>query len=60
LETGLLVDEVVKSIEVPVSKIEPPLLTLPAEGGRYIEGQCRMGNKLVALLSVEKILEKRT
>lgn len=60
LETGLLVDEVVESIEVPVSKIEPPLLTLPAEGGRYIEGQCRTGSKLVALLSVEKILEKRT
>lgn len=59
LETGLLVDEVVESIEVPVSKIEPPLLTLPAEAVRYIEGHCRAGNKLVALLSVEKILEKR-
>jgi len=59
LETGLLVDEVVESIEVPVSKIEPPLLTLPAEGGRYIEGQCRTGSKLVALISVEKILEKK-
>jgi purine-binding chemotaxis protein CheW len=59
-ETGLLVDEVVESFEVPVSKMEPPLLTLPVEGGRYIEGQCRTGSKLVALLSVEKILEKRT
>jgi len=59
LETGLLVDEVVESIEVPVSKIEAPLLTLPADAGRYIEGQCRTGNRLVALLSVEKILEKR-
>ena len=59
LETGLLVDEVVESIEVPVSKIEPPLLTLPAEAVRYIEGHCRTGNKFVALLSVEKILEKR-
>ena len=59
LETGLWVDEAVESIEVPVSKIEPPLLTLPADGGRYVEGQCRTGNKLVALLSVEKILEKR-
>ncbi len=60
LETGLLVDEVVETIEVPVSKIEPPLLTLSAEAGRYIEGQCRMGNRMVALLSVDKILEKRT
>ncbi len=58
LETGLLVDEVVESIEVPVSKIEPPLLTLPAEGGRYIEGQCKMGTKLVALLSIKMVLQK--
>ncbi len=60
LETGLLVDEVVESIEVPLGMIEPPLPMLPAETGRYIEGQCRTGNKLVALLSVEKILEKKT
>jgi purine-binding chemotaxis protein CheW len=59
LETGLLVDEVIESIEVPISKIEPPLLTLPADGGRYVEGQCWTGKKLVALLNVEKILEKR-
>ena len=59
LETGLWVDEAVESTEVPVSKIEPPLLTLPADGGKYVEGQCRAGNKLVALLSVEKILEQR-
>jgi len=59
LETGFLVDEVVESIEVPVSKIEPALLTLPAEGGKYIEGQCKVDNKLVALISVEEVLEKR-
>jgi purine-binding chemotaxis protein CheW len=59
LETGLLVDEVVESIEVPVSKIESPLLTLPLEGGKYIEGQCRVDNKLVALINIEKVLEKR-
>ncbi len=59
LETGLLVDEVVESIEIPVSKIEPPLLTLPADGGKYVEGQCRTGNKFIAILSAEKILEKR-
>lgn len=57
LETGLLVDEVVESIEVPISEIEPPLLTLPASGGRYVEGQYRTGKKLIALLSVMKIFE---
>ncbi len=59
LETGFLVDEVVESIEVPVSEMEPALLTLPAEEGKYIESQCRVDNKLIALVSVEKILEKK-
>jgi len=59
LETGLLVDEVVESIEVPVSKIEPPLVTLPAEEAGYIEGQCKGDNKLIALVSVERILGKK-
>jgi chemotaxis signal transduction protein len=59
LGTGLLVDEVVESIEVPVSKIEPALVTLPAEEAEYIEGQCKVDNKLIALVSVEKILEKK-
>jgi purine-binding chemotaxis protein CheW len=59
LETGLLVDEVVDSIEVPMSKIEPALFTLPAEEGKYIEGHCKVDNKLIALINVEKILEKK-
>lgn len=59
LETGLLVDEVVESIEVPLSRIEPPLVTLRAEEADYIQGQCKMDDKLIALLSVEKILERK-
>jgi purine-binding chemotaxis protein CheW len=58
LETGFLVDEVTESIEVPLSKIESSLLTLPAEGAKYIEGQCKVDDKLIALISVERILEK--
>jgi len=60
LETGFLVDEVVDSIEVPVRKIEPPLLTIPSEGEKYIEGQCRVNDRLVAFLNVDKILEKKS
>jgi purine-binding chemotaxis protein CheW len=59
VQTGFLADEVVESIEVPVSKIEAPLLTIPPEGAKYIEGQCRVNNKLIALINVEKVLEKR-
>ena len=60
LETGLLVDEVVESIEVPVSKIELALLTLPAERAKYIEGQCEVDDKLIAVVNLEKILQKET
>lgn len=56
LATGLLVDEVVDSIEVPLSKLEPALLTIPAEGAKFINGQCRVENKLVTLINVEKVL----
>jgi purine-binding chemotaxis protein CheW len=59
VETGFLVDEVVESIEVPLSKIEVPLLTIPAEGAKYIEGHCKVNEKLIALISVEKVVEKR-
>jgi purine-binding chemotaxis protein CheW len=59
LETGLLVDEVVESIEVPVSKIGPALLTIPAEEAKYMERQCKVDDKLIALINVEKVLEKR-
>jgi purine-binding chemotaxis protein CheW len=58
LETGLLVDEVVESIEVPVRKIEPSLLTIPAEGAKYIEGQCKVDDKLIALIRVEEVFGK--
>jgi purine-binding chemotaxis protein CheW len=58
-ETGFLVDEVVESIEVPVSKIEPVLLILPPERAKYLKGQCKVNDKLIAIVSVEKVLEKR-
>lgn len=58
LETGLLVDEVIESIDVPLSKIEPSLLTIASEGAKYIEGQCMVDNRLIALISVQKVLER--
>jgi purine-binding chemotaxis protein CheW len=57
-ETGFLVDEVVESIEVPLSKIEPALLTLPAERAKYLRGQCKVDDKLIAIVNVEKVSEK--
>lgn len=59
LETGLLVDEVAEAIEVPISKIDPTLTTIPAERAEYVEGECKIDDKLMGILKVEKILEKR-
>jgi purine-binding chemotaxis protein CheW len=59
LETALLVDEVWEVIEVPVSKIDPTLTTIPPERAEYIEGQCKIEDKLIAILNVEKILAKQ-
>lgn len=58
LETGLLVDEVVDSIEVPVSKIESTPHSLPGERGKYLKGLFKWENKLVALISIERVLGK--
>jgi purine-binding chemotaxis protein CheW len=59
LETGLLVDEVAEEIEVPVGKIEPTLATVDPEIAEYIGGQCTVDDKLIAVLNVEKILERK-
>jgi len=57
LETGLLADEVVGSIELPVRMIGPVIPTIPAGGAKYLEGQCKVDDKLIGILSVETVLE---
>lgn len=59
LATGFLVDEVVESIEVPKSKIASPLLTIQSERVKYIKGQGKIEDKLIAILHVQRILEMR-
>jgi purine-binding chemotaxis protein CheW len=57
LETGILADEVIGSIELPVRMIGPVIPTIPAEGAKYLEGQCKVEDKLIGVLSIEKVLE---
>jgi purine-binding chemotaxis protein CheW len=58
LETGLLADEIEEPMEVPLSGIDPALSTLSPEQSECIEGQFKIGKKLVGVLKVEKILGK--
>jgi purine-binding chemotaxis protein CheW len=59
LETGLIADEVIGSIELPVRVIGPVIPTIPEKGAKYLEGLCKVDNKLIGILSVEKVLEVR-
>jgi len=59
LETGLLVDEVVETIEVQMSRIEPVPPSLPPERRKYLEGLFRWENRFVALIRVERVLENK-
>lgn len=58
LETGLLSDEVLEALEVPAGRIDPTLTTIPPDRADYIEGECKMDDKLIGILKVEKILDK--
>ncbi len=55
LETALFVDEITEVTEVPVSNIDPPLVTISRERAEYILGEFKIDSKLVAILNVEKI-----
>jgi purine-binding chemotaxis protein CheW len=59
LQTGLLAEEVVGSVELPVRVISPLISTIPDEGAKYLEGQCKVDNKLIGILNIEKVLEVR-
>lgn len=55
-ETGILADEVIGIVEVPLTKIEPTLTTISSEKAEFIEGGFHSDGKLIGILSVEKIL----
>jgi purine-binding chemotaxis protein CheW len=57
LETGLIADEVIGSIELPLRVVGPVIPTIPDGGAKYLEGLCKVDNKLIGVLSVEKVLE---
>lgn len=54
METGILVDEVIDSVEVSVKQIEP----LPEEKKGVLEGVWRWGERWVGMVCVENVIEK--
>jgi purine-binding chemotaxis protein CheW len=57
LETALYADEITEVKAVPVNKIDPPLVTISKQRGEFILGEFKSDDKLVAVLSVEKIFD---
>lgn len=55
-ETGLLVDEVGEVLAIPVGRFEPPLATIDPGQAAYLQHICRAGDRLHAILQVDKLL----
>ncbi|MFQ5680890.1 MAG: chemotaxis protein CheW [Candidatus Omnitrophota bacterium] len=56
LETAILTDEISRVTDVPIGKIDPTLSTIPPGRAAYIDGECKIGDKLIAILKVEMAL----
>ncbi len=54
---GLLVDEAGGVVEVTISRLEPPLATLEPSQAAFIEHTCRAGDRLLAILKAEPLLQ---
>lgn len=59
LETGLIADETASITEVSQDKISAPLSTIGPDVVQYLEGAFSFGGKMVSLLKIEEILNKR-
>ncbi len=59
IETGFLVDELAEVTDVPVSKIDPTLTTISPHRADYLDGECRIDDKLIGVLNIKEILRGR-
>jgi len=53
---GLIVDSVSEVIRLPTSMIEPPSPIVTGKGSAYIRGVGKIGNKLLILLDLDRLL----
>jgi len=59
IETGIIVEDTPKVVDVELSKIDPPLEIFDQERAEYIVGVCKLEDIFFAILNVEKILSVR-
>lgn len=53
---GLIVDEVYQVMSIPESSISPPSAIIAGISSEYLQGIGRMGDKMLIILDLEKIL----
>ncbi|MGE0201451.1 MAG: chemotaxis protein CheW [Candidatus Melainabacteria bacterium] len=54
---GLLVEDIQDVITVEQGEIEPPPANVGQIDGKYLSGVVKLDNKLVSIISIEKVLE---
>lgn len=54
---GITVDSVADTVDIDEEAIEPPLATLKGKLADYTKGQVQLGNDILILLDLEKILK---
>jgi purine-binding chemotaxis protein CheW len=55
---GMMVDSVSEVIRVPAQQVHPPPQVTKGIDGEYLRGICRLGDKLMIYLDLEKLLEQ--
>lgn len=56
VDVGFLVDSVDEIIELPLISIDPAMITFEKEYSDVIDGEARLGERLVVILNYEKIM----
>lgn len=56
LEAGILAEQVSEVVEIARSQIEPPLLTLGHERGKYSSGVVQQNDRMLVILNLSSIL----
>lgn len=56
MSTGILVEQVLEILELPREQVEPPLASLPGIQKKFFMGQSILGQRLLILLDVERLL----
>jgi len=54
--TGIMVDGINEAIDIDPSMVQPPLATLKTKTVEYTKGQIQIGDDILILLDLEKIL----